>query len=170
MSPGTPGFLAYGPAIGCDVYDRGSGSSSPSEEIAYLLAEAGRAVDALMAERPGMRLLGPLHQTVLRTLADLGPHARLDLAEQLQAAPAAVAQAVDDLLAQGLMQAMVINLGGRHEVVALTPAGVAALTTMRNDLESLHGTLLASLTKGERAQLRYLLRRIRASATRAGVL
>ncbi|MFJ7269156.1 MarR family winged helix-turn-helix transcriptional regulator [Streptomyces sp. NPDC099050] len=152
------------------MYDRGSGSSSPSEEIAYLLAEAGRAVDALMAERPGMRLLGPLHQTVLRTLADLGPHARLDLAEQLRVPPAAIAQVIDELLAQGLLQAMVVNIGGRHEVVTLTPAGTAAMTTMQNDLESLHNTLLASLTKGERAQLRYLLRRVRASATRAGVL
>ncbi|MFI5761671.1 MarR family winged helix-turn-helix transcriptional regulator [Streptomyces sp. NPDC051563] len=152
------------------MYDRGSGSSSPPEEIAYLLAEAGRAVDALMAERPGLRLLDPVHQTVLRTLAELGPHARLDLAEYLQATPSVVTQAIDDLLAQGLMQSMVVTMGGRHEVVALTPAGTTALTAMQHDLESLHSTLLASLTKGERAQLRYLLRRVRASATRAGVL
>lgn len=152
------------------MYDRGNGSSSPSEEIAYLLAEAGRAVDALMAERPGMRVLSPLHQTVLRTLANLGPHARLDLADQLQLPQADIARAIDDLLAQGLMQAMVVTIGGRHEVVALTPDATAALTTMQGDLESLNNTLLAALTKGERAQLRYLLRRVCATATRAGAL
>ncbi|MFD5143762.1 MarR family winged helix-turn-helix transcriptional regulator [Streptomyces sp. NPDC058401] len=152
------------------MYDRGSGSAGPSEEIAYLLAEAGRAVDVLTAGRPGARVLGPAHQRVLRTLDGLGPHARLDLAEQLQVPPATVAQVIEDLLGQGLVREMVVTLGGRHEVVALTPAGSQALTTMYEELDSVHDTLLASLTKGERAQLGYLLRRVCAAAARAGVL
>lgn len=60
------------PAIGRDVYDRGSGSSSPSEQTVHLLAAAGRAADALMTERLSAGGLSALHQSVLRTLAEGG--------------------------------------------------------------------------------------------------
>lgn len=77
---------------------------------------------------------------------------------------------IGDLLAQGLVQDMVVNIGGRHEVVTLTPTGTAALTTMQDDMQSVQDVLLASLTKGERTQLHYLLRRVCATAARVGAV
>ncbi|WP_051838109.1 MarR family winged helix-turn-helix transcriptional regulator [Streptomyces sp. NRRL F-2580] len=150
------------------MYDRGSGSSSPAEQTVHLLAAAGRAVDVLLAERSDARGMSPRHVTVLRTLADLGPHARRDLAERMDAPPADVTRVIDDLLAQGLVQDMVVTIGGRHEVVTLTPAGTAALGAVQDDTLSVQNVLLASLTKGERTQLHYLLRRVCATAARAG--
>ncbi|MFE9928440.1 MarR family winged helix-turn-helix transcriptional regulator [Streptomyces sp. NPDC005533] len=150
------------------MYDRGSGSSSPAEQTVHLLAAAGRAVDVLLAERADARGMSPFHLTVLRTLADLGPHARRDLVERMDAPPADVTRVIGDLLARGLVQDMVVTIGGRHEVVTLTPAGTAALAATQDDTLSVQDVLLASLTKGERTQLHYLLRRVCATAARAG--
>ncbi|MFD9475252.1 MarR family winged helix-turn-helix transcriptional regulator [Streptomyces nojiriensis] len=152
------------------MYDRGSGSSSPSEQTVHLLAAAGKVVDALMTER--LRAVGssPLHRSVLTTLAERGPHARRDLAAQMDVPLAGVSRVIRDLLAQGLVQDMVVNIGGRHEVVTLTPTGAAALTAMQDGMNAVQDVLLASLTKGERTQLHYLLRRVCATAARLGAV
>lgn len=134
----------------------------------HLLAAAGRAADALMAERLEAGGLSPSHQSVLRTLAQWGPHARRDLAAQSGVPSADASRVVRDLLARGLVQVMVVNIGGRHEVVTLTPTGAAALTTAQDDMKSVQDLLLAPLTRGERTQLHYLLRRVCATAARAG--
>ncbi|WP_327265878.1 MarR family winged helix-turn-helix transcriptional regulator [Streptomyces sp. NBC_01232] len=149
------------------MYDRGSGSSNPSEQTVELLAAAGRAVETLVAERIGVRGSSPLHQSVLKALADLGPHAHLDLATQIEAPLDDVVRVIDELMEQGLVHAMVVNIGGRHEVVTLTEAGTEALAATVDDVKSLQDALLASITKGERAQLHYLLRRVYTTATRA---
>ncbi len=152
------------------MYDRGNGFSNPSEQTVHLLAAAHRAVDMLMAERLGARGMGAFHRSVLRTLADLGPHARRDLAAQVEAPAADVLRVIGDLLEQGLVQEMVVNIGGRHEVVTLTPAGTAVLDSAHEDMQSVQDVLLGCLTKGERAQLHYLLRRVCATAARAGAV
>ncbi|MFE5540094.1 MarR family transcriptional regulator [Streptomyces sp. NPDC056519] len=133
-----------------------------------LLMAAGHAVEAMVAERTGARALGPLHQSVLKTLSDLGPHARDDLAARLETPPAEVSQVIDELLGQDLVRAMVVNVGGRHEVVTLTASGAAARAATLGDMKAVQDVLLASITKGERAQLHYLLLRVCATAARAG--
>ncbi|MFB8347851.1 MarR family winged helix-turn-helix transcriptional regulator [Streptomyces niveus] len=150
------------------MYDRGSGSSGPSEQTVRLLAAAGRAVDTLMAERSRARGLSARHQLVLETLADQGPHARRDLAARTGLPVAELSRAIGDLAARGLVQVMVVNIGGRHEVVTLTPAGTAELVALQDDMKSVQDLLLASITRGERAQLHYILRRVCATAARAG--
>ncbi|MFG2715385.1 MarR family winged helix-turn-helix transcriptional regulator [Streptomyces goshikiensis] len=136
----------------------------------HLLAAAGRAADALMTERVSAGGLSPLHQSVLRTLAEWGPYARRDLAARMDVPSADVSRVIRDLLTQGLVQDVVVNIGGRHDVVTLTPTGTAALTTVQDDMRSVQDVLLASLTKGERAQLHYLLRRVCATAARLGAV
>ncbi|MFD3553481.1 MarR family transcriptional regulator [Streptomyces goshikiensis] len=123
-----------------------------------------------MTERVSVGGLSPLHRSVLKTLAERGPHARRDLAAQMDVPPADVSRAIRDLLAQGLVQDMVVNIGGRHEVVTLTPTGTTALTTMQDDMNAVQDVLLASLTRGERTQLHYLLRRVCATAARIGAV
>ncbi|MER5867059.1 MarR family winged helix-turn-helix transcriptional regulator [Kitasatospora sp. NPDC002040] len=153
------------------MYNRRSGSSATSEQTVHLLAAAGRAVDAMMAERLEQHGVGPVHQAVLEALAALGPHARSDLAAQVELPEAEALRVVDELLVLGLVQAMVVNIGGRHEVVALTPAGEDALAeaqAVQDDVLPVQELLLASLTRGERTQLHYLLRRVCAAATRSG--
>nr|WSW57615.1 MarR family winged helix-turn-helix transcriptional regulator [Streptomyces sp. NBC_00998] len=149
------------------MYDRGSETSNPSEQTVQLLVAAGRAADSLMADRLSGHGLSPLHRSVLRTLAELGPHALPDLATQTGLPSADVSQVTDVLSSQGLVQVMVVNIGGRQEVVTLTPAGAAALASVQDDMKSVQDVLLASLTKGERTQLHYLLRRVCATAARA---
>ncbi|MEV8422042.1 MarR family winged helix-turn-helix transcriptional regulator [Streptomyces niveus] len=133
-----------------------------------LLAAAGSAVDTLMAERLRARGLNSHHQSVLQALADLGPHARRDLAARVGLPVADLSRAIGDLLARDLVQVMVVNIGGRHEVVTLTPGGTAALRALQDDMRSVQNVLLASITRGERAQLHYVLRRVCATASRAG--
>ncbi|MFD6185036.1 MarR family transcriptional regulator [Streptomyces goshikiensis] len=123
-----------------------------------------------MTERVSVGGLSPLHRSVLKALAEMGPHARRDLAAQMDVPPADVSRAIRDLLAQGLVQDMVVNIGGRHEVVTLTPTGTTALTTMQDDMNAVQDVLLASLTRGERTQLHYLLRRVCATAARVGAV
>ncbi|MER5868017.1 MarR family winged helix-turn-helix transcriptional regulator [Kitasatospora sp. NPDC002040] len=132
----------------------------------HLLSTAGRAVETLLAERSSARGLSPLHRSLLETLTDLGPHARTDLAAQVEAPEADALRVVDELVAQELAQVMVVHIGGRHQVVALTPAGTAALGAVQDDTASVQDELLASLTRGERTQLHYLLRRVCATAAR----
>ncbi len=150
------------------MYDRGNGSSNPSGTTVELLAAAGRSVETLMAESLEARASSLLHQSILKVLADLGPHARRDLAAQVDAPAAEASRVMDDLQSQGLVQALVVNVGGRQEVLTLTAAGTAARATALDHVNGVQDVLLASLTKGERAQLHYLLRRVCATAARAG--
>ncbi|MFJ9338704.1 MarR family winged helix-turn-helix transcriptional regulator [Streptomyces sp. NPDC101733] len=150
------------------MYDRGHQSRDPSQLTVDLLSAAGRAVEARAAQRLGARGLSPLHQAVLTTLAELGPHARRDLATHMERPEAEASRVIDDLLARGLVQTMIVNVGGRQEVVAPTPAGASMLRTAEEDLRAVQDVLLSSLTKGERTQLHYLLHRVCATAARTG--
>ncbi|WP_371523103.1 MarR family winged helix-turn-helix transcriptional regulator [Kitasatospora sp. NBC_01300] len=150
------------------MYDGRTGSTSPFEQTVYLLSTAGRAVDRLLADRLDARGMGPAHQAMLSALAQLGPHGRRDLTEHAAAAATGTdsAQALDDLLSAGLVHSMVVQIGGRQEVLTITPAGQAALDVLHDDASAVQGDLLASLTKGQRAELNSLLRRVCTAAAR----
>ncbi|WP_405016715.1 MarR family winged helix-turn-helix transcriptional regulator [Kitasatospora sp. NBC_00070] len=150
------------------MYDRRQSSSKSSEQTVHLLSEAGRAADAMLAERLGRRGLGPVHQLVLSTLAEHGPHARFDLAVQVEASEADASRIIDELLAAGLLDSMVVHAGGRRQLVSLAPAGQTMLTTLRGDATAAQDDLLAPLTRGERTELNYLLRRVCAGAAARG--
>ncbi|MFD4531663.1 MarR family winged helix-turn-helix transcriptional regulator [Kitasatospora sp. NPDC058397] len=155
------------------MYDGRTGSTSPFEQTVYLLSTAGRAVDRLLADRLDARGMGPAHQALLSALAQLGPHGRRDLTEHAAATATATAatgadsaQALDDLLSAGLVHSMVVQIGGRQEVLTITPAGQAALDVLHDDASAVQGDLLGSLTKGQRAELNSLLRRVCTAAAR----
>ncbi|MFD4394504.1 MarR family winged helix-turn-helix transcriptional regulator [Kitasatospora sp. NPDC058478] len=153
------------------MYDGRTGSTSPFEQTVYLLSTAGRAVDRLLADRLDARGMGPAHQALLSALAQLGPHGRRDLTEHAAATATAAtgadsAQALDDLLSAGLVHSMVVQIGGRQEVLTITPAGQAALDVLHDDASAVQGDLLSSLTKGQRAELNSLLRRVCTAAAR----
>jgi DNA-binding MarR family transcriptional regulator len=148
------------------LYDGRQGSSSPFEQSVYLLSEAGRAVDRLLAERLELRGLTPVHHALLSALAQLGPHGRHDLTARVTAPVAEVDQVLDDLLSARLLQSMVVHVGGRQEVLTITPAGESALDVLHADASGAQDDLLASLTKGQRVELNSLLRRVCAAAAR----
>ncbi len=148
------------------MYDGRTGSASPFEQTVYLLSTAGRAVDRLLAGRLDTRGMGPAHQALLSALARLGPHGRRDLTEHAAATGTDADQALDDLLSAGLVHAMVVHIGGRQEVLTITPAGQAALDVLHEDASVVQEDLLAPLTKGQRAELNSLLRRVCAAAAR----
>ncbi|GAA3004440.1 hypothetical protein GCM10010519_40460 [Streptomyces lactacystinicus] len=148
------------------MYDGRQGSSSPFEQSVYLLSEAGRAVDRLLAERLEHRGLTPVHHALLSALAQLGPHGRHDLTSRVTAPATEVDQALDDLLSARLLQSMVVHVGGRQEVLTITPTGESALDVLHTDASAAQDDLLASLTKGQRVELNSLLRRVCAAAAR----
>ncbi|MEV7184519.1 hypothetical protein [Kitasatospora sp. NPDC093102] len=68
--------------------------------------------------------------------------------------PAAeVDRAFDDLLSARLLQATVVHVGGRQEVLTITPSGESALDVLHTDASAAQDGLLASLTKGQRIEL-----------------
>ncbi|MFE4975370.1 MarR family winged helix-turn-helix transcriptional regulator [Kitasatospora sp. NPDC056651] len=148
------------------MYDGRQGSSSPFEQSVYLLSEAGRAVDRLLTERLAHRGLTPVHHALLSSLAQLGPHSRKDLTARVPATAPEVEQALDDLLSARLLQAMVVHVGGRQEVLTITASGESALDVLHADASAAQDDLLASLTKGQRVELNSLLRRVCAAAAR----
>ncbi|WP_380282219.1 MarR family winged helix-turn-helix transcriptional regulator [Kitasatospora purpeofusca] len=148
------------------MYDGRQGSSSPFEQSVYLLSEAGRAVDRLLAERLEHRGLTPVHHALLSALAQLGPHGRHDLTARVVAPATEVDQALDDLLSARLLQAMVVHVGGRQEILTITASGESALDVLHTDASATQDDLLASLTKGQRTELNSLLRRVCAAAAR----
>ncbi|MFJ4091557.1 MarR family winged helix-turn-helix transcriptional regulator [Kitasatospora sp. NPDC089913] len=152
--------------MGNGLYDGRKGSSSPFEQTVYLLSEAGRAVDRLLAERLEHRGLTPAHQSLLSTLATLGPHGRRDLVERLAMSGADAHRALDDLLSRGLLQSTVVHIGGRQELLAITDPGRAALDLLHSDAAAAQDSLLAALTRGQRVELNSLLRRVCAAAAR----
>ncbi|MFJ8041668.1 hypothetical protein ACIRBX_14335 [Kitasatospora sp. NPDC096147] len=150
------------------MYERGKGSQT-SEQVVDLLAAAAQAADGLLADlladHLGDRTLGgPVHRDILRVLAEHGPHARPDLAARTGVTPEAAEAAVDDLLAEDLVSSMTVHVGGRRELVLIAPSGQAALDCLESAPGRTEEILLASLTRGERGQLAYLLRRVCASA------
>ncbi|MFF2661902.1 MarR family winged helix-turn-helix transcriptional regulator [Kitasatospora sp. NPDC058032] len=149
------------------MYERGKGSQ-PSDHVIHLLATAARAADGLLTDLLADRGLSRLHQQVLQTLAEHGPHARPDLAAQVGATPEETSGVVDDLLDKTLVTSMVVHAGGRQELVLLAPPGQAALDHLQTDTGHVEAVLLTSLTKGERSQLGYLLRRVCATAPARG--
>ncbi|RAJ36793.1 DNA-binding MarR family transcriptional regulator [Kitasatospora sp. SolWspMP-SS2h] len=151
------------------MYERGKGSSLPSEQVVRLLLAAARSADVLLAQSAAEGGPGGLHHRVLDTLARFGPHGRADLAVQAGAAEQEVAGAVETLLAEGLATTMVVHVGGRQELLVLAPPGLAALEELRADDERAADALFASLTRGERSQLGHLLRRVCARAEALGV-
>ncbi|MEV7598203.1 MarR family winged helix-turn-helix transcriptional regulator [Kitasatospora sp. NPDC089797] len=148
------------------MYDGRQGSSNPFEQSVYLLSEAGRAVDRLLAAQLDHRGLTPVHYELLSALAKLGPHARQDLAARVAAPAGEAERALDDLLSARLLQSMVVHVGGRQEVLTITASGESALDVLHDDASATQDALLASLTKGQRVELNSLLRRVCAAAAR----
>ncbi|MFJ1755540.1 MarR family winged helix-turn-helix transcriptional regulator [Kitasatospora sp. NPDC088134] len=141
------------------MFDSRRESSDPFEQPVHLLAVLARESAARIDERLAARGSSRAHHEVLTVLHRAGPHGRADLA-----APAAV---LDDLLARGLVRTMAVQLGGgRQEVLLLTPAGESALADLHADAEAVQDGLMVALSRGERAQLGSLLRRMHASLGR----
>lgn len=152
--------------MGCSVYDRRSGASNPSERTVRLLAQAARSLDAMLTARLTGRGLSALHQSVLEALTELGPHGLPDLARQLDVEESALSPVVEELTAHGLVDLLVVHVGGRRRLVTVTEAGTAAAAAGGTDEQEVQDQMLASLTRGERAQLHYMLRQVCASASR----
>ncbi|MFJ5228570.1 hypothetical protein ACIQBJ_01610 [Kitasatospora sp. NPDC088391] len=143
------------------MFDSRRESSDPFEQPVHLLSALAREAEARMDERLAARGSSRAHREVLTVLHRAGPHGRADLA-----APAAV---LDDLLALGLVRTMAVQLGGgRQEVLLLAPAGEAALAALHTDAEAVQDGLMVALSRGERAQLGSLLRRMHASLGQDG--
>ncbi|MFJ1708389.1 MarR family winged helix-turn-helix transcriptional regulator [Kitasatospora sp. NPDC088346] len=150
------------------MYDGRKGSSSPLQQTVHLLSTAGRAAERGLTERLARRGMSRAHLSVLSALAEHGPHARPDLAATLGPDAAQASGVVDDLLSARLVESFHVQIGGRHEVVTLTPAGREALDRLHADAAAVQDGLLAPLTRGERAQLNALLHRVCALAARTG--
>lgn len=106
------------------------------------------------------------HLAVLAALAEHGPHAKPDLAARIGLTLTDALPIVQTLLAARLVEAFPVHIDRRHEVVMVNAAGRGTLDLLHADAAAAQDDLLRSLTRGERAQLNALLRRVCATAER----
>ncbi|MEV7218220.1 MarR family winged helix-turn-helix transcriptional regulator [Kitasatospora cineracea] len=149
--------------MGPGLYDGRKESSNPFEQTVHLLSVLGRAADAMLDGRLAGQGLGRVHRSVLTALAQDGPHGLPDLARQANAPVEEVRGAVEALLARGLVQVVPVRIhDGREDVVMPVPGGRGALDAAHAEAAAVQEALTTMLTRGERAQLNNLLRRMHA--------
>ncbi|MER8185957.1 MarR family winged helix-turn-helix transcriptional regulator [Kitasatospora sp. NPDC094015] len=150
------------------MYDGRKGSSSPLQQTVHLLSLAGDRARRRLAERLDAQGRSPAQLAILSTLAELGPHARPDLVARADTDRAETLRTLDDLRAAGLVDHLQVQFGDRQQVVLITPAGRVALDALYAEVAAVQDDLLTRLTRGERAQLNALLRRVCATADPRG--
>ncbi|MFC9331846.1 MarR family winged helix-turn-helix transcriptional regulator [Kitasatospora sp. NPDC057015] len=148
------------------MYDGRKGSSNPSQQTVHLLTAAGRAAELRVTQRLADQGLSRAHLALLSALAEFGPHAKPDLAARVGLAVPDALPVLDDLLATGLIESFHVQIEHRREVVTVNRAGREALERLQTEAAAVQDELLAPLTRGERAQLNALLRRVCAAADR----
>ncbi|WP_190214976.1 MarR family winged helix-turn-helix transcriptional regulator [Kitasatospora indigofera] len=166
-----PGEANPGAAPGADgaqMYDGRKGSPSPLQQAIHLLPLAGRAAELRLTQRLAERGMTRAHLAMLAALAEHGPHAKPDLAARSGLALADALPIVADLLATRLVEVFPVHIDRRHEVVMVNAAGRERLELLHTEAAAAQDDLLRPLTRGERAQLNALLRRVCAAAERPG--
>ncbi|MFF1871499.1 MarR family winged helix-turn-helix transcriptional regulator [Kitasatospora herbaricolor] len=166
--PGEADLRAAPGADGAQMYDGRKGSPSPLQQAIHLLPLAGEAAGLRLTQRLAERGMTRTHLTMLAALAEHGPHAKPDLAARCGLSLPDALPVVASLLAGRLVEAFPVHIDRRHEVVMVNAAGREALELLHAEAAAAQDDLLRPLTRGERAQLNALLRRVCAAADRTG--
>jgi DNA-binding MarR family transcriptional regulator len=129
--------------------------TSPTGELALRLRDLGQSIRLLKQCRPGSSAAVPAG--LLGLLTHVGEHAEgcyaRELAVRAGLDPSTVSRAVAALVAQGLVERRADQRDGRASVLALTPAGRAALDDAHRSYGDLLDRALAGWTADEIAAL-----------------
>lgn len=126
----------------------------------YLLSRTGKAARAALAVRLSEQGLRLWHMAILAALADFGPHAQRELSARLAIDPSDVVKVVDELAAPGFVERSRDPADRRRVLVALTPAGRAALAGLDGEARVAQDAVLEPLDAREREILHALLSRV----------
>jgi DNA-binding MarR family transcriptional regulator len=146
----------------CCVGVRGV-SAGERKQAALLLWQVLQALvhDARRRMEPMLRRHGlgsPLQIQVLGLLQCRGPLRQVDLAGVLQLPPSTLSEAVDRLVAEGLLERRSHPEDRRSVLLVLTPHGGQVLAELRDGLADRVAEALAALGEGELAALQAALR------------
>jgi DNA-binding MarR family transcriptional regulator len=134
-------------------------SSTPSRptRIAFLLAQVGALASTRFTERTRDIGLTPSDAGVLRLLDRAPGLSQRALADRLGAVPSRVVPLIDSLQDRGLVERERSSTDRRTYELRLSAEGRRVLHQLHGIAEAHEAELLASLTDGQRAQLRDLL-------------
>ncbi|MCU1573748.1 MAG: putative transcriptional regulatory protein for hcr operon [Micrococcaceae bacterium] len=134
-------------------------SSTPSRptRIAFLLAQVGALASTRFTERTRDIGLTPSDAGVLRLLDRAPGLSQRALADRLGAVPSRVVPLIDSLQDRGLVERERSSTDRRTYELRLSAEGRRVLHQLQGIAEAHEAELLASLTDGQRAQLRDLL-------------
>lgn len=126
----------------------------------WLLGQAARRAQDLVAEALAPQAGGRQHFTVLASLAESGPASQADLGRRLWLDRSDMHAIVSALEAAGLIERTGDPADQRRKVVTITSAGRRTLKQLERRIQSAQERILAPLDAGEREQLTALLARI----------
>ncbi len=126
----------------------------------FLLAQVGAHAAARFAERLDEHDLTPPLVGILRLLRITPGQSQQALAERLGLLPSRVVAFVDELEERGLVRRERSRADRRINTLAITPAGTAALRTVRSVVRAHEKALFAGISAAERKTLTALLQRI----------
>ena len=126
----------------------------------WLLGQAARRAQDLVAEALAPEGRGRQHFTVLASLAEGGPASQADLGRRLWLDRSDMHAIVSALEASGLVERTGDPADQRRKVVSITAAGRRTLKQLERRIQAAQEAILAPLDPAEREQLTELLARI----------
>jgi DNA-binding MarR family transcriptional regulator len=126
----------------------------------WLLGEAVRRAQALVAEHLAGDELGRQHFTVLASLAEDGPASQADLGRRLSLDRSDMHAIVSRLERSDLIRRSGDPADQRRKVVTIAPAGTRALKRLQQLIGAAQEEILSPLEPAEREQLLALLARL----------
>jgi MarR family transcriptional regulator, lower aerobic nicotinate degradation pathway regulator len=139
----------------------------PPERIrrlpSWLLAQAARRGQELVAASLAPEGARRQHFTVLASLSEDGPASQAELGRRLWIDRSDLHELVSQLEREGLVARARDARDQRRKVVTLTPLGDAALARFEQRIEAAQQALVEPLSRAERAELSRLLRKLLAA-------
>jgi DNA-binding MarR family transcriptional regulator len=158
-----PTYQTIGPTNGYSVTAMASATETPRAVAAlpsWLVAQVAQHGHRLVGDALAERGMRKHHFTTLMALQETGPTSQADLGRRTWIDRSDLHAVVGDLEREGLVTRRRDAADRRRTVVALTPAGAAALEQLSGAVASAQETLLTPLGAAERAALVDLLGRI----------
>jgi DNA-binding MarR family transcriptional regulator len=126
----------------------------------WLLGQAARRAQVLVADALAPEVAGRQHFTVLASLAESGPASQAELGRRLWLDRSDMHAIVSALETSGLIERAGDPMDQRRKMVTITSTGRRTLKRLERRIQSAQEQILAPLDARERQQLTALLSRI----------
>jgi DNA-binding MarR family transcriptional regulator len=131
------------------------------DQLGFLLARHGQAMNVRMRQALGVTGLGPRHASALVRLARAGATSQQALLEILVIDPSALVAILNDLEGDGLVQRRRDPSDRRRHIVEITTAGRRAVAAVERAVAEAERDAFGELDDDEVKQLQSLLERVR---------